>query len=267
MIIQSDILEWAATYSGEPFHALLQSRLNSIWGNMDIVLPKDEKIISIIGRPIRFFMVICNVTLLNSRKIIGIIEARIGVPERSVNLNQGIAFWQVKVINKAPKPILLNVIDAQCLQDGGEGRLQSIIRFACSAFGYLLRCQGGVISSRFFAGELAAACLSHLLYCFWGMGSAIHAILSALPSLASRWNLETLHTLLNGTLRQSIASANGPLTHTFINIKVCQYIFAQMICFVTQHLSIAVCSSRYTQPIHSLSYSWNGNAKMSGDVF
>jgi hypothetical protein len=81
----------------------------------------------------QFARIVRSVAVLNSRELTRLVKARIGMPERAVNFDQGMYSRDVKVVAIAAQPVLLLVRNAQAIEDCGELLLKSVARFASAA--------------------------------------------------------------------------------------------------------------------------------------
>lgn len=150
----------------------------------DVMFPEYEKLKAMLNSTIKFALVVRNVAVLDSRARAALVKARIGMPERTVNLNQRIDRREVKIIAKAAQSVLLLVGNAHAIEDGGEFLLESVVRFAGATSRDLIGSQFSMALARFIARKLAAIGGADLLYGFWGMRATVHAVFNTVMSLA-----------------------------------------------------------------------------------
>lgn len=261
MIIQADVIEWSRTYTGPKFHTLLQG--NAI----NIMLPKYQKLIAVLGSTIELALVVRNVAVLNGRELIGLIEARIGMPERTVNLDQCIDRWGVEIIAIPAQPVLLLISNPHAIEDGGEFLFKSIVCFASATSRDLISGEFSMALAGPIARKLAAIGGADLLSRFWRVCAAMHTVLDADVRLAARANAKPLHTTLNCPFRDVESCGYLRLRQVIDKIQLAQQIIGQPIGTITKFLSIAVRPARNAQSIHFLADGWNANAEHCRNVF
>lgn len=173
MIINADILDWAASYDGLLFHALLQN------DPADVIFPENHQPVAVLCSAIGLALIIHDIAMLDCRKAGGLIEARISVPECAVYFNQRIDRWNVKVVAISAQSVLLLISDAHAIEDGSEFLLKSVVCFTRATSSDLIGGQIRMALARFFGRELAPVGLANLLFSLWSMCTTIHPIFCA----------------------------------------------------------------------------------------
>lgn len=257
MIIHADILEWAASYDGP----LLQCNA------ADVVLPKDQQGIAVLSGAVGFTPIVCKVAMLNSRKLVGLIKARIGMPERAMHFDQRIDRRNMKIIAVSTQSVLPLIHDTHVVEDGSELLFKSVMCFTSPTSGDLLGGQLRMALTSLIGCELTTIGLAHLLSRLGCMRAAMHAVFAANVRLASHRNIQSTQAHPDRSLGQSMPSCYLRLRQAFDQIHLVQQIIGQYICSIPQLLCIAIRPSSYAQPIHFLPNGRDGYVEHSRDVF